>query len=93
MIKGTKIFLSDSSRWFYLPAGHEVAPGVGEDEGPDSHDEHVAPAPLDGFLNGVNPDHHQREGEEHEPHGDEDRLLEFVHDKESGQGGPLINAP
>ena len=64
-----------------LPAAfhpaEEPAPDEGEEEGADSYDRHVSPAPLHDLFNRIDPDHHDRKGQEHEPERNDQRFFEF----------------
>ncbi len=53
--------------------GHQESPQRRQAEGPQGHPEHVQPAPLDDPLDGVDLDHHDREGQEDEPEGHQRR--------------------
>ncbi|MEJ2474096.1 MAG: hypothetical protein P8Y74_09450, partial [Desulfobacterales bacterium] len=58
-------------------APQEIPPDKGEKEAADAYQQHVFPAPLNPFVDGVDPDDHNREGQKHEPERHQKRLFDF----------------
>ncbi len=61
----------------HLFAPQEITPNKGEKEAADAHQQHVFPAPFNLFVDGVDPDDHDREGQKHEPERHQKRLFDF----------------